>query len=231
MAFVRQLSQAKWYTPAIAVSRHGGGRLAAAAAAAAGNKHTFFSTDVSESLKDPSKRQFMRKKYMNCMTTLDTNKDGLIKRSDIVHIAKDHKSMGLPEDGYRKLVNEYERISDSLGLTDYSKELPLTEATENWIKYLQTTKLDTTLEKTRFRIMFNNVDINRDGEITFDEWIRHCKAYGVTEHAQASFKAMDTNGDGKISQEEFSAYLYEFFYTTDNKLYSAILYGPVDQSE
>ena len=161
------------------------------------------------------------------MRTLDTNKDSIITRQDIVNIADDHKSMGLTEHCYKDLVKEYETISDALGLTDYSKALPLEEATENWMKKLETTNLDPSLEKTRFRIMFNNVDIDRNGVISYDEWVNHCKAYGVKDHAETSFKAMDTNGDGTVSQEEFSAFIYEFFYTTDNDLHSSILYGPL----
>ncbi len=188
----------------------------------------FYGTDVKIALKDTAKREFFRKKYMNCMSTLDKNKDGLIKRGDITNIADDHQTLGLSLDNYKKLVKEYERISDSLGLSNPSTELPLEEATENWIKYLQTTNLDTTLEKTRFRVMFNNVDTNKDGEITFDEWENHCFAYGVKPYARSSFDAMDINKDGKISHEEFSAFLYEFFYTADNDLCSGILYGPID---
>ena len=46
-------------------------------------------------------------------------------------------------------------------------------------------------------------------------------------HARASFDAMDTNGDGKISKEEFVAYHVEFYYTAEDKLKSSILYGPL----
>ena len=188
---------------------------------------TAFSTDVRVSIKDPEKREFFRKKYMNCMRTLDTNKDGIITRKDIVNIADDHKSLGLSEECYKSLVQEYETISDALGLTDHSKALPLGEATENWMQKLETTVLDSSTEKNRFRIMFNNVDTNRNGQISYDEWVNHCKAYGVVDYAEVSFKAMDINGDGIISQEEFSAYIYEFFYTTDDKLHSSVLYGPL----
>ena len=188
----------------------------------------FYGTDVKIALKDTAKREFFKKKYTNCLAILDRNKDGLLTRSDVTEIADDHKTLGLSLDNYKKLVKEYERISDCLGLFGPSTELPLKEATENWIKYLETTNLDTNLEKTRFRVMFNNVDTNRDGEITFDEWENHCFAYNVKPFARTSFDAMDIDKDGKISYEEFSAFLYEFFYSADNDLCSGILYGPID---
>ena len=45
---------------------------------------------------------------------------------------------------------------------------------------------------------------------------------------KALFEATDTNGDGVVPLEEFTAYHVEFFSTTENKLNSAILYGPLD---
>ena len=38
---------------------------------------------------------------------------------------------------------------------------------------------------------------------------------------------MDKDGGGKITKEEFLDYNSEFFHTTENKLNSAILYGPL----
>ena len=187
------------------------------------------SSDLKESLADPAKRRFMLKKYVNCMASLDSNKDGFVKRSDFFRIADEHDSTGrLSTDRYKKLIEDYERISASCGLTGDGSELPLEEAAKNWIKSLETTKPDPTREKPRYEIMFNNVDTDKDGEISFEEWTQHCRSYGVESHAKASFAAMDTNGDGKVSLEEFSEYLYEFFFSADNKLYSAILFGPVE---
>ena len=77
--------------------------------------------------------------------------------------------------------------------------------------------------------MFNCLDINGDGVVSMNEWELHYKCMRFDpKHAKASFEAMDTNGDGVVSLEEFTAYHVEFFSTTDNKLNSAILYGPLD---
>ena len=46
--------------------------------------------------------------------------------------------------------------------------------------------------------------MNADGVITFQEWKAHYYCLGIDQaHARASFDAMDKNGDGKISKEEF----------------------------
>lgn len=189
-----------------------------------------FSSDLKESLSDPAKRRFMLKKYVNGMAAIDWDKDGLVKRSDILRVADEHykNSMGrLSEEKYRKLMGDYERIATSCGLTGNS-ELSTEDAAENWLKSIETTKPDLAGEKPSHEIIFSIVDTDKDGEISFEEWAKHCRTFGAESHAKASFAAMDTNKDGKISFEEFSEYLNEFFFTADNKLYSAILFGPVD---
>ena len=61
------------------------------------------------------------------------------------------------------------------------------------------------------------------------EWELHYRCMGLDpKYAKVSFEAMDTNGDGNVSLEEFTAYHVEFFSSTENKLNSAILFGPLD---
>ena len=77
--------------------------------------------------------------------------------------------------------------------------------------------------------MFNALDADGDGYISLDEWKNHYSAFGIDPvHAPASFNAMDTSGNGRISREEFVAYHMEYYFTDQNKLRSAILYGPMD---
>ena len=55
--------------------------------------------------------------------------------------------------------------------------------------------------------VFNNLDANGDEYINIDEWHLNYYSLGIPEeHAQASFDAMDANGDGLISRKEFAAY-------------------------
>ena len=57
----------------------------------------------------------------------------------------------------------------------------------------------------------------------------HYKALGAdVAYARASFDAMDMDGNGVVSKEEFTAYNIEFFYSTEDKLNSSIMYGPLD---
>ena len=62
-----------------------------------------------------------------------------------------------------------------------------------------------------------------------DEWKVHISALGIAaEHAKKSFHAIDTDNDGKITMAEFVNYHIEYFQSSENKLNSAILYGPLN---
>ena len=69
-----------------------------------------------------------------------------------------------------------------------------------------------------------------DGWISLKEWEHHYQAHIVflwSTLYKASFEAMDANHDGKISMQEFIDYHTEFFFSSEDKLNSSILYGPV----
>ena len=75
---------------------------------------------------------------------------------------------------------------------------------------------------------FEQIDLNGNGEISVQEWQRYNHAMGISSgHARKSFKAMDANGDGVVSFQEFKAYIREFYFSTEDKLRSSILYGPL----
>ena len=77
--------------------------------------------------------------------------------------------------------------------------------------------------------MFDVIDANGDGLIDLDEWrvLYECRGIPV-EYAKASFVAMDADHDGLISRKEFVDYQFEFTFTSEDKLKSSILYGPLD---
>ena len=75
---------------------------------------------------------------------------------------------------------------------------------------------------------FKQVDMDGDSWISLKEWEHHYQAHSIpVEHAKASFEAMDANHDGKISMQEFIDYHTEFFFSSEDKLNSSILYRPV----
>ena len=148
----------------------------------------------------------------------------MITRADYDLMIKRYNELGMPEEYKQELSDAMYGMCDSLGLTDNTKSLTYDEMVQSWIENVENAgDFATDVHDNMFRI----IDTNRDGSISLKEWEIHCMALSIpVEHAKPSFKAMDTDGDGVISRDEFMAYWYEFSHTSEDKLHSSILYGP-----
>ena len=168
---------------------------------------------------------FLKKLYQSAKFN-DLDKDGVISRADYDRLFKAYSDLGASEEAKRKLSEAIYAISDSLGLTDHTKSLTYDEIVKSWV--------DNVVEGKGFAVdaydmAFRVIDRDGNGSISLEEWEFHNKALNISaEHARAPFEAMDTNQDGKISHEEFVAYHFEYFHTSEDKLHSSILHGPLE---
>ena len=80
------------------------------------------------------------------------------------------------------------------------------------LKAREMEKISKDVVGTLFSGMFQVIDTDANGTISFKEW-------------RASFDAMDTNGDNDVSMEEFDAYNKEFSFSAEDTLHSSILYA------
>ena len=165
---------------------------------------------------------FWNKKLDRAVQVRDVDKDGLITRKDFELVVQRYKDLGgVTAEQLQRIKSSVMGMCDAAGLVDNTKQLTREEFKKRHSSMSDHTKLI-------FQTMFRGLDINGDGVVSIDEWELHYKCMGIDpKHAKASFEAMDTNGDGVVSGEEFLAYHVEYFSTTENKLNSAILYGPL----
>ncbi len=169
--------------------------------------------------------QFYLKKLRRAAEVQDVDKDGTVTRADFDLMIKNYKDIGMPKEYSQNLSDVVYAMCDSLGLSDHSKVLSYDEIIQTWLKNVEKNE---GFAIDRFKRIFLIIDTNRNGTISFKEWVDHYKAVGIpVEHAKASFESMDTDKDGVISQDEFVAYHTEYFYTTEDKLRSSLLYGPL----
>ena len=179
------------------------------------------------SFKDLRKNDFWMKKFNRCLEIRDVNKDGFLSREDFEAVVERYKELGAPDSHIEKLKANNEILYASWGISDPSVKLTFEEAIEVYTNFLESAK-NREKHTEVFGLMFEQVDIDGNGWISLDEWEKHYKAFVINiDAAKASFEAMDTNKDGKISKEEFVNYHTEYFFTAEDKLKSSILFGPL----
>jgi len=73
------------------------------------------------------------------------------------------------------------------------------------------------------------MDVNNNGYMLEDEHKRLFKQVGVPETGwtKETFQAMDTNGDGKLSFQEFITGFYDYCYSEDENSPNKNFFGPL----
>ena len=172
--------------------------------------------------------EFWKKKFHKSVALRDTNNSGYISRADFELIVDRYKQLDSSTAKHiENLTKSLSHVCDEIGLTDSNERLTYDDFQECWLAGMSST-VAASEGKVFFRDMFTNLDMNCDGVVTINEWEAHYKVLGISlDYARASFDAMDADGDGNITLEEFVDYHTEYFYTAENKLNSAILYGPL----
>ena len=171
------------------------------------------------------KSEFWQRKLRTVDRIRDINKDGFISRADFMILGQRYKDMGSSEQHLKKLDASIEVLCMAIGLTDDSIKRTHEELVETFRK----SKTNADDISKIFSSVFEVMDSDGNGVISFKEWTDYYSVTGIdTKYARASFDAMDTNGDGIFSKEEFYAYNKEFYYSTEDKLNSSIMYGPLD---
>ena len=170
--------------------------------------------------------EFWNKKMDRFVQVHDTDKSGDISRADFDLILERYRKLGTSTPKHLEMYAKYhDETLIRFGLLDESVRLSYEQFKEKVIEDFSKSGIF----KPLFTAMFRNLDINGDGVISFEEWTAHYSCLGLDPaQARASFDAMDQNSDGKISMEEFLNFHYEYYFTTENKLGSAILYGPLE---
>ena len=115
-----------------------------------------------------------------------------------------------------------------LGL-EGSTKLSYAEFEKKFVNVVGKQMLAGKLDDPFFGSMFDTLDANGDGFINAAEWRAHYDCHGLpVKYAKASFDALDTNHDGLLSRKEFLDYHFEYLFSSEDKLGSSILFGPLD---
>ena len=151
----------------------------------------------------------------------DVNKSGTLSRSDFEAMVEGFRKVHANSDKVKKMSVQLLRHCDKIGLVDDSVEMTYENYKQRWLAVTEREEYRSILQA-----MFEILDINGDGTISFEEWKAHTAAVRIpTERVRATFDAIDKDGDEKITKKEFIDYQLEFFFSTEDKLNSGNLYG------
>ena len=165
--------------------------------------------------------EFQKRKLALRFYMLDTSKDGIVELADF-----EQQGQKLAElRGIQPGSTEYEKIMSASLASWETYWKPADADGDNKItldEYLKAAEIlvpANTGEKTNFMVgkgFFDSVDIDEDGEITLKEYTIYLKSFGRSEEdAKIGFSKIDTNGDGKLSRDEFSLALYQYHASND----------------
>ena len=78
-----------------------------------------------------------------------------------------------------------------------------------------------------FSAVFENLDVDKNGFLSPQEWEAYMASLKFTDPSKGKeiFDFMDLNKDGQLSHEEFVEMSFEYWYSGENKLGSAKMFG------
>jgi len=173
---------------------------------------------------------FWNKKFDHATKFLDYRKSGFVRHSDFQNIVQRYKELGNPTPEQLTALSEsFKRSCKQMGLSeDDSNKFTYDEFKNKWfdtMKFLQ----EKGFLGSYFNLTYDILDGDKDNNVTLDDWTLHHRAQGIHEdHAKVSYGHASQSTKG-LSRDELAAYYKEFFFSTEDKLNSSVLFGPLPE--
>ena len=173
-------------------------------------------------IQDYLKNDKWVKRMGEFFTQVDLDKSGYVSREDhLQYITNLAKAVPDNPDAIAKLRQVSLDFNDELGLTEGLKadkqkylELAAAMAVNEMAKVKRG---EITLLENQNDALFDVVDRNRNGRLTFEEYKVAVSALNFDEiAAKATFDMLDRNKDGTIERKEFIAANINFWYACDD---------------
>lgn len=186
-------------------------------------------SDLEEWIGKRGNSDFWRKKMRTFHAILDLNKDGVVSFDDFKLLADRFVDLGHLSEKHTKEF--YQVIQDlwekQFGEVSQYNFIIVEKFLENMHHVLNDKRL-VRRAHSFLPYLFKAVDKDKSGEITVEEFKLFFKVLGLKEEdATLAFRAIDSNGDGKISSKEFVKHGRDFFVTEDPDRISKYFWGPL----
>lgn len=173
---------------------------------------------------------FVQRKIAWAFCKYDQSQNGLIEKEDVLLIAKRvAESFGFKEGDrkYQEIVDAYAKVWDYNFTpvdTDGDGKITLLDYLEARNKMYPNSVGKT---QEAYNLMFDCLDVDGNGTISFKEYEIYLKALGETnsEIIKRGFESIDINKDGLISREEYAKIRSDYFNSEDPEDPSKWFYG------
>ncbi|NES06680.1 MAG: hypothetical protein F6K22_29995 [Okeania sp. SIO2F4] len=173
---------------------------------------------------------FVQRKVAMAFYKYDQSKNGLLEKEDLLLIGKKvAASFGFKESDskYQEILEKYTLAWDrylSAADTDGDGKVSLVEFLEARAN-MDSSQIEKNLEYNKY--MFDCLDVDGSGTISFKEYQISLKALGETneENIKFAFDSIDTNKDGTISRDEYAKVRSNYFNSEDIEDPSKWCYG------
>lgn len=196
-----------------------------------GKKYSSDSESDSD-LEEVGKRgnsEFWRRKIRTFHGILDVNKDGVISFDDFKLLAERFVNLGNLSE---KSSKEFMDLIKDLWEKRFGEISPYNLVTvEKYLDDMHHVLNDKDLVRrahTFLPYLFKALDKDKSGTITVEEHKLFFECLGLPEKdAILAFRSIDSNGDGKITKQEFVKHGRDFFLTEDENRISKYFWGPL----
>lgn len=160
---------------------------------------------------------------------LDVNKDGVISFDDFKLLSDRFVNLGHLSEKHTK---EFQELIKDVWERQWGEISPYNLVTvEQYLEDMHHVLNDKSQMKRSHSFLpylFKALDKDKSGEISEEEFKLFFKCLGLQEEdAIIAFRAIDTNGDGKLTMKEFVNHGRDFFLTEDEERISKYFWGPL----
>ena len=165
--------------------------------------------------------EFRKKKMTRVFEMLDLNKNGFLEQSDYERLA-DNLSASRGIDPASAEGSKIKTKYLAAWATQAGSNDPKTHRVDlaGWLASRETLLADpknyAVLVQSLVDQLVEQVDTDRDGKLSFEEYALLFRVYGMDgSRAKTAFTKLDADADGYLSQQELQAAFKDFYYSDD----------------
>ena len=179
-------------------------------------------------------RAYHLRKMRTCIKRFDTDKDGYYTIEDVELMSERLKEYGkLTEEQADRARQAFMKYGEMSGLLKPGKKIPVEELAQKASEVMLSMSADEhkAMLHATHEIMFDVIDLNKDGHISLEEYKVHFRVLGVNvsdEEVVHTFNTIDTDKNGEISREEFIAASDDFYNGVEETEVSRVFLGHLE---